>query len=215
MKLLIQTLTIISFLFVFEVYSFGQANAYDPEEVLIGIRVGGSISSVNDVEPLLRFDPDAGDTLTVISPANRGGYHGGLWLRFPLYPFYFQPELIVSAHTAKYSYAEQPGTEFHKTTKVQIELPVAVGFKVGPIRGQAGVVPTIFPGKGPDEAFETMTINWQLGAGIDLFRRITIDGRIEGPLGKYRDYIDRADGSDHDWFVYKSRKIVFGVGFIF
>ena len=215
MKRIAQTfITLLIFAFVFT-ESQAQQDYYDPEEILIGVRLGAGTSSVNDVEPLLRFDPDTGDSLTVVSPDNRFGYNGGLWLRFPLAPFYFQPELLLSAHKVKYYYDELPATPFLETTKLQIELPLAIGVKIGPLKGQAGVVPTIFLGKGPDEAFETMTMNWQLGAGVDLFRKFTIDGRIEGPLGKYRDFITHADGEDHSWLVYKSKKLVFGLGYIF
>ncbi|MEM7105184.1 MAG: hypothetical protein AAF502_18750 [Bacteroidota bacterium] len=196
-----------------------QRRPYDPEAVTIGLRFNGSTTLAYDEDPLFVLHPDTGDSTLVTSPSTRIGFSGGFWFRFPLYPFYLQPELLVSAHKAKYEYAST-GQTFYETLVWQIEVPLAIGVKVGPIRGQAGVVPTIFVGRGSlkdietfDKIWDTATINYQLGVGIDIGRRLVVDGRLEGPLGLYRDPV--VVGDSVETFIYKARKIVVGIGFVF
>ena len=86
----------------------------------------------------------------------------------------------------------------------KIDLPVLVGFKIGPARINAGPVASVILSEDNTAEeiisdLETMsnsaTIGFQVGAGIDLFKFLTLDYRFEGGLSKYGDGIEVGDNT--------------------
>jgi len=85
-----------------------------------------------------------------------------------------------------------------KQTFNKLEVPVLVGFKLGPIRLNAGPAAAIQIGSPKalidDPDFENMyrgaTFGYQAGLGFDLFKKLTFDARYGGSLsGKFGDAV--------------------------
>ncbi len=137
------------------------------------------------------------------------GFHIGVMSRIKVFSLYLQPELYfntaggsvlieeVNAGAANVEYVRE--INYNK-----IDLPVLVGFKIGPARINAGPVASVILSEDntaeeiiPD--LETMsnsaTVGFQVGAGVDLFKFLTLDYRFEGGLSKYGDGIEVGDNT--------------------
>lgn len=119
------------------------------------------------------------------------GFHGGVFLRLSLLGIYVQPEAVVATNT--YEYNVKQGTNpavLTKQTFNKLNIPVLLGFKLGPLRINAGPVASIQIGSPKalinDPNFQNMykgaTFGYQAGAGFDLFKKLTFDVRYEGSL---------------------------------
>jgi hypothetical protein len=124
------------------------------------------------------------------------GLHGGVFLRLSLFGIYLQPEVLLATNT--YEYTVNSGPDPVKQTFNRLNVPVLLGFKLGPLRINAGPVGTVQIGTPKalinDQNFQNMykgaTFGYQAGAGFDLFKKLTFDVRYEGSLsGKFGDAV--------------------------
>lgn len=99
------------------------------------------------------------------------GVHGGLFLRAKLGPIFLQPEIML-------------------TSLKDIDIPILVGFKLGPARINAGPFARMAFDRNEgilnpaDETrlWPSAAFGFQAGAGIDLLKMLTLDLRYEGGL---------------------------------
>ncbi len=136
----------------------------------------------------------------------RVGFHGGAFVRLTVFGLMLQPELYFSSNSSE-MYVKDLRTgadpELTKQTYNDIDVPVIVGTKLGPVRLGLGPVASINISSkseladvtGYEEKFRTAAIGYQLGAGIDLLG-LTLDARFEGSLSKFGDAINVASGQD-------------------
>lgn len=126
------------------------------------------------------------------------GFHAGLFVRLSLLGIYLQPEAVFATNTYEYNVTTVSGTDLMKQTFNKLEVPVLVGFKLGPIRLNAGPAAAIQIGSPKalidDPDFEDMyrgaTFGYQAGLGFDLFKKLTFDARYGGSLsGKFGDAV--------------------------
>jgi len=126
------------------------------------------------------------------------GFHAGLFIRLSLLGIYLQPEAVFATNTYEYNVTTVSGTDLMKQTFNKLEVPVLLGFKLGPIRLNAGPAAAIQIGSPKalidDPNFEEMyrgaTFGYQAGVGIDLFKKLTLDARYGGSLsGKFGDAV--------------------------
>jgi hypothetical protein len=120
------------------------------------------------------------------------GFHGGLFARIKLGPIYLQPEVVFTTSTFEYNVDEGASLDvLKKQTFNRLSIPLLVGFKLGPVRINAGPAAAIQIGS-PEallesENFEDMYKSalwgYQAGLGIDLFKKLTFDVRYAGGLG--------------------------------
>ncbi len=128
------------------------------------------------------------------------GFHLGLQTRINLFNAFIQPELVFNTSGGKVLVSELSGGATFKDVKSikynKIDLPILVGIKLGPIRVGAGPVASAILSSSselddiiPDlkTVSKGATIGYQLGAGVDLFKHLTIDYRYEGGLSKWGD----------------------------
>jgi opacity protein-like surface antigen len=173
-------------------------------QVKFGIKAGASTTNLK-MEDLKTLT--SGDTQYTIDAINnaRYGFHGGLFLRLGLAGVYIQPELLFSTKTDAYSVKEVDSPESVKTMKLQftqLELPVMLGAKLGPVRLNAGPAARLLINSPKDlvddpdfkSMYNKLTFGYQAGLGVDLIKRITIDLRYEGSLQKYQTRIENATG---------------------
>mgnify|MGYP005834614615 CR=1 FL=1 len=126
------------------------------------------------------------------------GFHAGLFLRLSLLGIYLQPEAVFATNTYEYNVTTVTGTDLMKQTFNKLEVPVLLGFKLGPLRVNAGPAAAIQIGSPKalidDPNFEDMykgaTFGYQAGIGVDLFKKLTLDARYGGSLsGKFGDAV--------------------------
>jgi hypothetical protein len=160
-------------------------------EVKIGLKAGVSTNSLNMPSIKTIASGTSNITIDAISTA-KYGFHGGLFLRLSLLGIYIQPELLLSSRTNEYALT---GTNVPtvKQSLTKLDIPVMVGFKLGPIRINAGPSANmllnqpkdIISSSTYDNVKSKMTVGYQAGVGLDILKRLTIDLRYEGSLKKY------------------------------
>jgi len=110
-------------------------------------------------------------------------YHAGLFARINIAGFYVQPELYFNSVQGEYISASNPDETF-EFNRNKVDLPILVGYKLGPIRLNAGPVASFNTNTEVDEnepvdQYKSAIFAYQVGAGIDI-SKITIDLRYEG-----------------------------------
>lgn len=124
------------------------------------------------------------------------GFQGGVFMRASFAGFYVQPEILLATATNSVSYEdveEGGGPVIYNQKFNKLNIPVLLGFKVGPMRLNAGPAAAIMLGD-PKEiidgaTYKRATFGYQAGVGIDLFKKLTLDVRYEGNLNQFGDEI--------------------------
>jgi len=124
------------------------------------------------------------------------GFQGGVFMRASFAGFYIQPEILLATATNSVSYEdieEGGGPVIYNQKFNKLNIPVLLGFKVGPMRLNAGPAAAIMlsdPKEIIDGAtYKRATFGYQAGVGIDLFKKLTLDVRYEGNLNQFGDEI--------------------------
>jgi len=186
----------------------------------VGFGVKGGLSTTSLKMDDLKLNTDT--TINAIKGANFG-YHAGIFLRLGMMGVYVQPELLFTSRTNEYRIEdlENPAT-IVKQQFNQLDLPVVLGFKAGPVRINAGPSARLLINSPKDlindPDYKTMiknfTFGYQAGLGFDIIKKITVDLRYEGSLHKYQTQIQKSTG---DKFKLDDRPNAFhlSIGFIF
>lgn len=150
------------------------------------------------------------------------GFHAGAFLRLSLLGFYLQPEVVFASNSYDYNVTTVTGEDLLTQKFNRISIPVLVGFKLGPLRLNAGPAATILIGSPKalidDPNFENMyksaVFGFQAGVGIDLFNKLTLDVRYAGSLGeKFGDSV--SIGGQTFKLDYGQSSVLLSVGFMF
>jgi hypothetical protein len=133
------------------------------------------------------------------------GFNGGLFMRLTILGLYVQPEFLFSTRTNEYTVKniQTSASSIVKQNFNKFDIPVMVGFKLGPIRLNAGPAASILINSPKDlisdsnfkAMYNKMTIGYQAGLGVDLLKTLTFDMRYEGSLKKYQNQIQGLVGS--------------------
>lgn len=150
------------------------------------------------------------------------GFHAGAFLRLTVFGVYLQPEVVLASNTYDYSVTTATATTVLKQNFNRLEIPVLVGFKLGPLRINAGPSATIQIGTPKalinDPNFTDMyrgaTFGYQAGVGLDIFKTITLDARYGGSLsGKFGDAV--SIGSQTFKLDNRQPSLILSVGLMF
>jgi len=124
------------------------------------------------------------------------GTQFGAYFRFGKRVF-IQPEVIFNSNKIDYKIGESSFGDVIKNERYNyLDIPVLVGFKLGPVRVQGGPVGHYFLNssseltdiKGYKAKFQQMTWGYQTGLNI-AFGRFSIDARYEGNFSNQGDHI--------------------------
>ena len=151
------------------------------------------------------------------------GFHIGIMTRLNIFNFYLQPELLFNTSGGKVLIETTTGVQDVRNVKFnKIDLPLLLGLKFGPLRVNAGPVASVVLSTDseieeiiPDLSAQSKnaTIGLQLGAGLDILKRITLDGRYETGLSNVGDQI--TVGSNNYEFDSRDSKWLISLGFFF
>jgi hypothetical protein len=178
-------------IFLLFVLAFAKGNA-SFAQFTIGIKGGVNFSQLKTDFKTQSF----GDNLQQ-SLDTKTGYVGGVYVRIGN-KFFIQPEFIFSAKGGSVNILKGGSTSTSQTVAIEytnFDIPVMIGFKVGPLRLNAGPMASFkISDKGLDEAlkayssnveesFKNASYGYQAGGGIDI-GALSLDLRYEGSLSE-------------------------------
>ncbi len=153
---------------------------------------------------------DGTEAEVMMEDASSGlGYHIGGFARINALVMFVQPEIYYTnlSSNIKISPKGEDGKYISKETDVvknhRIDIPVIIGAKFGPARLGLGPVASFNLksdakvsdeyketfGKGLENAKNTATFAMQIGAGLDILKKLTLDLRYEFGLSKLGDKV--------------------------
>lgn len=176
-------------------------------QIKFGVKAGVTSTSIKVDEVIsVANDPNATtfDELAIKGMNSKIGFQGGIFSRITIINLYVQPELLFTSTsgevevTALLNNNVVDGTKEIREQKYrQIDFPIMLGYKFGPARIQAGPVGTIILSTDPsldgfmemeyEEEFNGATWGYQVGVGLDIGKKLTIDVKYEGNLSKLAD----------------------------
>lgn len=161
-----------------------------------GIKFG---VSTPDVEPrdIIVTNDQGVEYYRIFVEKARYGVHAGAFIQIQLGLFFVQPEILYNSTSVDYRLDSLDLiTKTFRDTYRNLDFPVILGLKAGPVRIGAGPVGHIhFQENGGfndytgfEPFFEDLTWGWQAGVGID-FWKLHIDARYEGNFSQLGDHI--------------------------
>ncbi len=176
---MMKKLAVIVLLSLFAIPAFSQ--------VKFGIKAGAATTTVPT------YDFTTGESNIEALKSAQFGFHAGAFLRISLLGFYVMPEVVFASTT--YDYDVTVGSNPSEVLKQQfnkINIPLLLGFHLGPVRLNAGPAASILINSpkalidNPDfpELYRSATFGYEAGLGVDLFKKLTIDLRYNGSLSK-------------------------------
>ena len=154
-------------------------------QIKFGLKVAAATTTVPT------YDVSSGSSnIDAVKNSSWGWQAGGL-LRFNLAMLYIQPEVLFATTSYDYNVTTSTVTEVVSQKFNRLSIPILVGIHLGPLRINAGPAASISIGSPDalidDPNFEDMykgaLWGYQVGVGIDLFKRLTLDARYAGGLG--------------------------------
>lgn len=192
-------------------------------QLSFGIKAGLATTQV-DVTDLNISDPGFGSDLIFQLENANYGLHGGIFLQARIGSFLVQPEVTFNSNSADFRVTEIENgvaTENILREKYQhLDIPVMMGFQLGPVRLMGGPVGHIFLQtdskltaiEGYEPKFDKLTYGWQAGVGIDIWK-IMFDFRYEGNFDKYGSHF--SVGGEQYSFDKTPARIIASIGFKF
>jgi len=155
-------------------------------QVNFGIKAGVASSTVPT------YDISSGTSNIEALKNAAFGFHVGAFVRLAVAGIYLMPEFVFTSTTYDYNVTTVTGTAAQNQKFNKLEIPLLLGFKLGPIRINAGPAASVMinsPGALIDDPnfkdmYRNATIGYQAGVGFDLFKRLTFDARYGGSLAK-------------------------------
>ncbi len=157
------------------------------------------------------------------------GFHAGLYGRIQLLGLFVQPELLFTHSQGEVVLADVTASQMYTETQKfnKIDIPVIVGWKFGPARLGIGPVASFMlsesdglkdklssiSAEATDNNFRKATFGYQVGVGLDILKKITLDVRYEGNLSKLGSGITLG-GKDYK-FDQRNPQFIFSAGIFF
>jgi len=196
-------------------------------QIKFGIK-GGITSTSIKADDVYNINETDVDELVVKGKNSKIGFQGGIFTRITILKLYVQPELLFTSTSAEVEVTQFLNDEVQSTDVFeqkfrQIDFPILVGYKFGPARVQLGPVGSIMLSSDPaldkidnievKEEFNGATWGYQVGVGLDIFKKLTFDLKYEGSLSKLGDGV--TIGGEVQDFDSRNNKFIFTVGWIF
>jgi hypothetical protein len=156
-------------------------------QIKFGIKAGVTSSTVPN------YDVTTGTTNIEAVKNATFGFHAGAFLRLTLLGIYLMPEVVFASTTYDYDVTVGTNPKSVMSQKFdKLEIPVLLGFKLGPIRINAGPAATVMINSPKalvndtkfEDIYRNATFGYQAGVGFDLFKKLTFDARYGGSLAK-------------------------------
>ena len=211
-------LLVIIFIVLLSVPAFSQ--------IKFGLKAGVSTTSLSMSSFSTITSGSTTYTVNALTSA-KYGFNGGAFVRLTFFGIYVQPELLFSTRTNEYTVTDvtnqaTPVSYVAKQNFNKLDIPVLVGFKLGPLRLNAGPSGSLLINSpknlitNPDykNNYNKLTFGYQAGLGFDLLGHLTFDVRYEGSLKKYQNQIQNLTGTKYN-LDDRPNAFLFSVGLMF
>lgn len=169
-------------------------------QLRLGLRAGFSTTDLQ-VDPSTVVSPGGLDYLKLAVDEAHFGLQGGLVIQASIGKrLLLQPEVLFNSTKVDYRVEDLTGPNATTTIKSEkyqnLDIPVIVGYRLGPLRLQAGPEAHVFLNsssglsdyEGYKEDFQKATFGWIAGLGLDIWN-FMLDVRYEGNFTKFGDHI--------------------------
>lgn len=192
-------------------------------QVKFGIRGGIATAQIEPNDLLILGANDAEELKLAVNNSDYGT-HFGFFTQIKIKKFFIQPEVLFNSNSVNYTVTDfrDPNViDLVKNEKYQnLDIPLMMGFKFGPLRLQGGPVGHVFLNstselfdvQGYDQKFDEMTFGYQAGIGLDIWK-LVLDVKYEGNFNKQGDHI--VFGGQQYNFDQTPARLLVSVGFAF
>jgi hypothetical protein len=124
------------------------------------------------------------------------GYHFGLFAQFRRNRWIVQPEVLFNSSKISYNVDDNILLSIKNEKFNFVDMPINIGYKLGPLRIQAGPVAHFFVNsaselktlEGYKENFDNMALGVQYGLGLDIWKAV-LDFKWERNYERYGDHV--------------------------
>jgi Outer membrane protein beta-barrel domain len=158
-----------------------------------GLRAGASTSNLSK-------ETIEVNTLEIVLKEAKYGIHGGVFVRAHFSEkWYLQPEVLFNSTKVDFEVGDLKNglapelltEEYHN-----LDIPVLLGYKIGPIRLEAGPVAHAYlPAKTEldeiedyEQRIQDFTLGYQAGIGLDIWR-LLVDVRFDGNFQEFGEHM--------------------------
>jgi hypothetical protein len=168
-------------------------------QIRFGLKAG-LVSSGLTQENLAILDQGGVTRLKLALEDGNYGINFGALVRIELGNTFLQPELNFQSNSADFTLDDlgQPGapTDVLRESYQYLDIPVQLGFRLGPLRLQGGPQGHLFLNSTSDlfdfadyqQNFQDFTVGYVLGGGLDIWN-LMIDLRYQGNLNRFGNHI--------------------------
>ncbi len=167
------------------------AGTVSAQRVQLGVRAGVFSQDMELTKSDIMTDSQLGWNAAFVSriritAIGKGSFGMGLYL---------QPEIVYSQNGYK---MQEPGEDVTKISMRDVDIPVLLSFQLAVVRVQAGPVFNVMhktPTQRGNVDFTSIrpTIGYALGASVDIWKGLVLDGRYNGNFKKMQDHIKMGD----------------------
>jgi hypothetical protein len=146
-------------------------------QLKFGIKAGVSTSSLSMATVKTLTSGTTSYTVDALTTA-KYGFNGGVFMRLTILGLYIQPELLLDTRTNEYTVknVQTSTSSIVKQNFNKLDIPVMLGYKLGPLRLNAGPSASILINTPKDlidspdfkGMYNKMTVGYQAGIGVDL-----------------------------------------------
>jgi hypothetical protein len=168
-------------------------------QVRFGLKAGLSSTDIK-TEELDLLDQGGAKRLELALRDANYGLHFGVAIQANLGAFVLQPEFNFNSNTVEWDVTDVKTsgvtTQVLKEKFQYMDIPLLAGFRLGPLRLQAGPQGHVFINSKSDlfkfneydQKFKDLTVGWIGGAGLDIWK-LSVDLRYEGNVNNFGDHI--------------------------
>ena len=192
-------------------------------QIKAGIKVGIASDQIEKEDIFINNLDQFNDLGIAIQDASYG-IQAGFFVQAKIGRFFIQPEFIFNSNSIDYAVSDFANGEIFESIKSEsyqhLDIPVMLGWKLGPLRLQGGPVGHVFLNStselfdisGYDQKFNEFTWGYQTGVGLDLWK-FTLDARYEGNFNNLGDQF--SIGNQDFAFSQTPSRVIFSLGYKF
>ncbi|MGE0076540.1 MAG: porin family protein [Bacteroidales bacterium] len=204
-------------------------NATNAQFIRFGFKAGVSSSNVkfDDIKNI--ESTDGLKEYAIKQGDSKMGFHAGFYGRIQLLGLFIQPELLFTHSEGEVQLADVTASKIYTETQKfnKVDIPVIVGWKLGPARIGLGPVASFMLSDSDglkdklsdltqettDNKFKNATFGYQIGVGLDILKKVTLDIRYEGNFSKLGNGITLGDTNYK--FDQRNPQFLFSAGIFF
>lgn len=214
---------------IFVLLAAAALNTANAQLLRFGVKGGVSSTNVKFSEVSSIKTTDGLKEYAIKQGNSKMGIHAGLFGRVQLMGLFIQPELLFTHSRGEVVLTDVTANKVYNQAQKfnKVDIPVLVGWKFGPARLGLGPVASFMLSENDglkdklselsneiaDNKFSKATFGYQVGVGLDILKKVTLDIRYEGNLSKLGNGISL--GGKEYRFDQRNPQFIFSAGLFF